>query len=81
MRGVTGMIALEETISGMVIVLTEGHQAQCIAGVDLVLIMVALVSPHMTNTMVHLMIGTGVPSMEVTAGRFVVADRKFHFTI
>lgn len=61
------MIALEEIMAGMVIVLTEGHLAQCIAGVDLVLIMVVLLAPPMTNTMVRHMIGTGVLSMGVIA--------------
>jgi hypothetical protein len=71
-RGVTGIvIALEEEVMvGVGLVLTEGHQVQCIAGAQVLtmvvlaaLFMIGTVALHMTGTGVLIMVGTGVLNM------------------
>lgn len=64
------MIALEETMAGVRIVLIGGHQVHCLAEVDEVLIMVTLEAPSMIGTMVHLMTDTGALNMEDIAGKY-----------
>lgn len=74
------MAALEEIMAGMGIVHIEGHQAQCIKGVDLALIMAVLIALPSTNIMVCHMIDIGVLSMEGITGRFV-SDKIFIFLL
>lgn len=75
MIGVTGvMIALkEEVMVGMGLVLTEGHQVQCIAGGQVLtmvvlaaLFMIGTMGQHMTGTGVLIMVGTGVLNLADT---------------
>jgi hypothetical protein len=76
-RGVTGIvIALEEEVMvGVGLVLTEGHQVQCIAGAQVLtmvvlaaLFMIGTVALHMTGTGVLIMVGTGVLNMADIGG-------------
>lgn len=77
MIGVTGvMIALkEEVMVGVGLVLTEGHQVQCIAGAQVLtmvvmaaLFMIGTMGQHMIGTGVLIMVGTGVLNMADTEG-------------
>lgn len=68
MREETGLIALEGTMEGEVTAHVEGHQAQCTAETDLVLIMDAHAVLSMTDTMVHHMTESGALNTEGTAG-------------
>lgn len=80
-RGVTGIvIALEEEVMvGVGLVLTEGHQVQCIAGAQVLtmvvlaaLFMIGTVALHMTGTGVLIMVGTGVLNMADIGGTHIL---------
>lgn len=73
MRGVTDVGALleEEVLVGVMKVLIDGHQVQCIAGVGLVLTMAELLAQAMIGTMVRHMTGIGVLNMVDIAGIYL----------
>lgn len=71
MRGEIDMTVLKDPMVVVGIVLIGGLLVQQTAGVEEVLIMVALAAQSMTSTTVH-MKGAGAPSMIDTAGRGLV---------